>query len=360
MRTAGASTRRVRIVCGLGCALALIGGVLATPLHAGDTSESATGEVWSKAVADPASTPAAAAPAAEVSPAAAAPEAVVSPAPLAVASASAAMPGAPASAPSSAPSTAYSLPMSIGTTDSGALRVDPSALAAAPSNLTSTPPDQTAIPPTTEEIPSVEAAHEAAAAASQATSPSPSGDETQADRQDDSQMDLQNNPDVARYEREQSGYVDPQQYRDLRSFMAEGAFNTPIGVELEESRRRLSDGEEADGLLVLEVAKDSPAAKAGLHAYTHTARSVMTGAAIVAAMFFPPAIMAVPLLDYTQAGESYDMIIGVDGIRVTNFLDFEDRMHDLRPGEIVYLSVVRNGKREQIRVYVPRTANLTW
>lgn len=42
------------------------------------------------------------------------------------------------------------------------------------------------------------------------------------------------------------------------------------------------------------------------------------------------------MLDSTQVGESYDMIIGVDGTRVMNFLDFQDRMTDLQPGEVIY------------------------
>ncbi len=168
------------------------------------------------------------------------------------------------------------------------------------------------------------------------------------------------NPEVNRYEREQQGIVDPQQFQDLRSFMSEGAFTSPIGVELREARRKLSTGEEADGLLIVDVVKGSPAYNAGLHAYTRATHNVMTGAALAASMIFPPAILVVPLIDYAEVGESYDMIIGVDGARVSNYLDFEDRLHDLRPGEIVYLSVVRNGKRLQIKVFVPPSNNLTW
>ena len=56
------------------------------------------------------------------------------------------------------------------------------------------------------------------------------------------------------------------------------------------------------------------------------------------------------MIDYTEVGESYDMIIGVDGSRVTNFADFEERMRNVQPGELVYFSVVRNGKRIQIPV----------
>jgi hypothetical protein len=37
---------------------------------------------------------------------------------------------------------------------------------------------------------------------------------------------------------------------------------------------------------------------------------------------------------------------------VVNFLDFEDRMRDVQPGEIVYLSIVRNGDRVQVPVHI--------
>ena len=68
-------------------------------------------------------------------------------------------------------------------------------------------------------------------------------------------------------------------------------------------------------------------------------------------------VVVIPALDYMQVGESYDMIIGVDGSRVTNFLDFQDRMRDLQPGEIVYLSIVRDGKRVQVTMPVPTDSN---
>jgi S1-C subfamily serine protease len=59
------------------------------------------------------------------------------------------------------------------------------------------------------------------------------------------------------------------------------------------------------------------------------------------------------VFDQVHLGESYDLIIGVDGSRVTNFLDFEERLRDVQAGEIVYLSIIRNGERMQIPVPVP-------
>ncbi len=141
----------------------------------------------------------------------------------------------------------------------------------------------------------------------------------------------------------------------LQEFMAEGSDTSVIGVELREDRRKLSGGGEADGLLILKVHKDSPAAEAGLHGYSTAAHSALEGVALAAAMVFPPAVLAVAVLEGTQVGESYDMIIGVDGKRVTNYLDFEDEMRDARPGDVVYLSVVRNGKRKQMPVRLPGT-----
>ncbi len=139
----------------------------------------------------------------------------------------------------------------------------------------------------------------------------------------------------------------------VRDFVAEGEETSPIGIEVRETHHRLRSGEEASGLLIIKVQKDSPAGKAGLHAYKRAAHNVLEGVAIGAAVMFPPAILAIPLIDYTEVGESYDMIIGIDGARVTNFVDFEEQMRNVQAGELVYFSVVRNGRRMQIAVPVP-------
>jgi hypothetical protein len=162
-------------------------------------------------------------------------------------------------------------------------------------------------------------------------------------------------PDVSNYMRE-----DPDLGPGIgtaRDFVAEGEETSPIGFEVRESRCRLKTGEHIDGLLILRVYKDSPAAKAGLRSYRATAQHALEALAISTMMFFPPApIVLIPMIEYTEMGKSYDMIIGVDGVRVTNFLDFEDRMRNVLPGEVVYLNVVRNGKRLQVAVPVPELA----
>ncbi len=159
--------------------------------------------------------------------------------------------------------------------------------------------------------------------------------------------------EVARYQAEQSG-MPPEQLKSLQQFDSEGELSTPFGMQLREARRTLKSGEEADGLLITAVEKGSPAANVGLHPYTHGVHDALTAAAMVGAVFSGGlAVVVIPAIDYMQVGESYDMIIGVDGSRVTNFLDYQDRMRDLQPGEVIYLSVVRNGKRIQVTMPVP-------
>jgi S1-C subfamily serine protease len=151
--------------------------------------------------------------------------------------------------------------------------------------------------------------------------------------------------------RENPQLIDPQLH-SLQEFISEGDGSSPLGVELREDQRKLNSGEIANGLTIVGVRSGSAAAKGGLHACRRTAHAVLEGAAVLAMYFFPPAVLAVPLLEQVNLGDSYDMIIGVDGARVVNYLDFEDRMRDVQPGEIVYLSIVRNGDRVQIPVQV--------
>ncbi len=222
-----------------------------------------------------------------------------------------------------------------------AASADPGSTAAGPSNLVPTPPDNIgAPPPGTAEIAPFNPAD--------ASQQQPAGIAPDSQTSNDGS-------EVARYQEEQSG-MPPEQLKALQEFDSEGELSTPFGMQLREAKRTLKSGEEADGLLITAVAKGSPAAAVGLRPYTHTVHDAIEAAAMVGAVFSAGlAVVVIPAIDYMQVGESYDMIIGVDGSRVTNFLDFQDRMRDLQPGEIVYLSVVRNGKR--IQVTLPVTAN---
>ncbi len=158
--------------------------------------------------------------------------------------------------------------------------------------------------------------------------------------------------EITSYQQEQSG-MPPEQLKNLQEYDSGTELFTTLGMRLREDRRALNTGEEADGLLITGVIKNSPAAEAGLHAYNAAGHNMMTGVAMAGAMMFPPAILLVPLLDYTSIGETYDLIIGIDGGRVRNFLDYQDRTRDLMPGETMYVSVIRDGKRLQLTMTAP-------
>jgi S1-C subfamily serine protease len=134
---------------------------------------------------------------------------------------------------------------------------------------------------------------------------------------------------------------------------------SPLGVDVRVDQRKLKSGEEKVGLLVVAVTSGGPAAKAGLHGMHHRVKTVVEEASVAAGFLFPPAaplLLLVPILESTSVGESYDLIVAVDGFRVTDILDFEDCMRDVKPGEIVYLSLVRDGVRVQLPVPLPEIA----
>jgi hypothetical protein len=170
-----------------------------------------------------------------------------------------------------------------------------------------------------------------------------------------------NAPDTqsADYAAQHPEQIDPQLH-SLQEFMSEDDQRSPLGMQLREDQRKLNSGEVATGLLVVGIEQHSAAAIAGLHAVNHTPHDVVNGLAVAASLFFPPAVLVIPIAEQMSLGESYDMIIGVDGTRVTNYLDFEDRLRDVQPGEIVYLSVVRDGKRLQVPVHVQALPQYTF
>lgn len=237
----------------------------------------------------------------------------------------------------SSPSASAAPSPAAASTASGAIAEIPATMppapATSPSNMVSTPPPQNL----------------------DATAPSNAGIPVDALQQQMSappSADSQDGSEIARYQEEQSG-MPPEQLRALQQFDSEGQLTTPFGMELQEAKRSLKSGEDADGLLIVAVAKGSPAATAGLRPYSHTVHDAIAAAAMVGAVFSGGlSVVVIPAIDYMQVGESYDMIIGVDGSRVTNFLDFQDRIHDLQPGEIIYLSVLRDGKRLQVTMPV--------
>jgi hypothetical protein len=145
----------------------------------------------------------------------------------------------------------------------------------------------------------------------------------------------------------------PPHVYSLQDFINQGIDDSPLGMELREDCTKFESHEKVCGLAVLDVRNGSPADNAGVKRYTALTHDLLDGASVAAALVFPPAIVAVAVIDQSGIGESFDLIIGVDGRRVRHILDFQDLTSNVRPGDTVYLTIVRAGRRVQLPVQVP-------
>src|SRR4029077_6771465 len=107
------------------------------------------------------------------------------------------------------------------------------------SNLMRTPPDPN-YAPNASEIPSI-------------------SDDTSVGSSSASQQPSAEPNEITNYEQEQSGML-PEQLRNLQEYDSGSELFTTLGMRLREDRRALKTGEEADGLLVSGLIKNSPAA----------------------------------------------------------------------------------------------------
>ena len=161
---------------------------------------------------------------------------------------------------------------------------------------------------------------------------------------------------IPSYEQQSGTDVDPNLH-SLDEYIHNSVVEvSPLGLKVRDDQRKLKSGAPANGLLIVGMVKGSPAADAGLEAAQEAPQQVLRGLAVVGSMVFPPAIILLPVMASIPIGRDGDLIIAVDGSRVTNVLDFEDEIRDVKPGEIVYLTVVRAGARVQVQVLVPPIA----
>ncbi len=147
----------------------------------------------------------------------------------------------------------------------------------------------------------------------------------------------------------------PPKLANLDEFVSNDAtYESPVGALLQHNCTALADRQIACGLAVLEVHPGSAAAAAGMRPYSGLGHTLLGAAVVSAAMVFPPAIAGLGFVEETHIGESFDLIIGVDGHRIRSISDFQAAASDIRIGDLIYLSLVRNGKRLQIPAKITR------
>ena len=162
------------------------------------------------------------------------------------------------------------------------------------------------------------------------------------------------------------GTVD--EYIDQRGSFMRGAprpAHIPmLGVTVFRNRGKLTSGEELDGLAVADIDRHSPAYDAGLRGErikAAVAAKEVGAAALVlgAAAFFPPVLFAVPMLSQMSSPRTYDVIIAIDAERIEDVNELEQCLRKASAGETIYMTIIRDGRRMQLRVAVPAVVSVS-
>ena len=98
-------------------------------------------------------------------------------------------------------------------------------------------------------------------------------------------------------------------------------------------------GMEEHGLEVVTIDPNSPAEQAGLKPRGNTAIGAVAETA--SAFLGPLQMLTNPLVEKATAGEHGDLIVAVDDHRVRSRADLDDEMAKLKPGDTLYLTVIR-------------------
>jgi len=117
-----------------------------------------------------------------------------------------------------------------------------------------------------------------------------------------------------------------------------------LGIEVEDTVDR-SEGQDLFGVEVLNVRPSSLGALAGLRSRKAAVSTVLKTVTLVGTLVFLPVAAIYHWVSETGAGDRHDLIIGVDGKRIHNVSDLENALGQVKEGDIVYLNVLRVGKR---------------
>jgi PDZ domain len=112
-------------------------------------------------------------------------------------------------------------------------------------------------------------------------------------------------------------------------------------------------GKEEHGLEIFSVDPNSPASQAGLRA--NREGSAKTTAALAGAVLGPIGALLDPWLERGIEEKSGDLIVAVDDHRVRSRLDLEDELAKLKPGDKMYITVLRplpGGGHRELRIAV--------
>lgn len=146
-----------------------------------------------------------------------------------------------------------------------------------------------------------------------------------------------------------------EQYQQPAEASSKSAEKSPyLGFVVEDTLKTYG-GKEEHGLKIVTIDPNSPAEQAGLKGRGDI--TPLGAAGVTAGALLGPLTMAViPLLNKSgQLGKDGDLIVAVDDRRVHGEFDFRDELRKLKPGDTIYLTVVRpseQGGRQTLKIPV--------
>ncbi len=156
----------------------------------------------------------------------------------------------------------------------------------------------------------------------------------------------------------------PPNVRSLDEYMNYGnrvslaSYVALLGIQVFEGQGKLASGQRLSGLSVISVDRPGPGDDAGIRAaHIQAGRAAaQAGLGVLllgGTLFFPPAILGFPLIMRMESPKAYDLIVAVDAERTRNISELEDSLRNVKAGETIYLTIIRDGRRAQLRVLAP-------